>query len=282
MITKTHEGFEDPRRIGISSWILVPSSWTFTKTHEGCEDTKSHEGFEDTKTHEGFEDRRRIGVSSWILALSSWTFTKTHEGSENRRRIGISSWILVLSSWTFVFAQTPLPPGALTLINEDRYGSLIALCADTGAPVVQQGPKKIRATAVWAGRQANLRKVQAGVGACDPAWAPDGRRLAVTSAEGLWVIPANAAEGSLRVESRIPLGEPVESTYRAFSDPEWSSDGTLVALVVTNGGAFWVEVFEVATGKLLYTSPPGNDSFSWGRGRALRLGSAEIRLPATR
>jgi hypothetical protein len=96
------------------------------------------------------------------------------------------------------------------------------------------------------------------------------------------VIPANAAEGLLRVEARIPLGEPTESTYRTFSDPEWSADGTLVGLVVTNGGASWVEVFEVASGRLFYTSPPGNDSFSWGRGRALRLGSTEIRLPSRR
>ena len=194
----------------------------------------------------------------------------------------MSSWIFVLVSCIFVFAQTPLPPGALTLINEDRYRSLIALCADTGAPPVQQGAKTIRATAVWAGRQSNLRKVQAGTGACDPAWSPDGRRLAVTSAEGLWLIPADAAVGFLRVEARVPLGKFAESTYRAFSDPEWSSDGQLVALVVTNGGTSWVEVFEIATGRLFYTSPPENSSFRWGRGRELRLSSTEIRLPSRR
>jgi hypothetical protein len=51
---------------------------------------------------------------------------------------------------------------------------------------------------------------------------------------------------------------------------------------VTNGGTSWVEVFEIATGRLFYTSPPENSSFRWGRGRELRLSSTEIRLPSRR
>ena len=49
-------------------------------------------------------------------------------------------------------AQTALPPGAVALINQDRHGSRVALCADTGEPPVQQGARKIRGTAVWVGR----------------------------------------------------------------------------------------------------------------------------------
>ncbi len=179
--------------------------------------------------------------------------------------------------------SSPLPSGALTLVNEDRYGSMIALCADTGEPVVQQGPKKIRATAVWAGERSSLRRVRAGLGACDPAWSPDGRRLAVTSSEGLWVFPARSSEGSLRVESRVPFGGSIDSYYRAFSQPRWSADGLLVGLLVANGATSWVEVFEAATGRLFYTSPPENYSFSWGgNGRELRMGATEIHLPTSR
>jgi hypothetical protein len=189
----------------------------------------------------------------------------------------IASWVF-LCLWSSVLAQTPLPPGAVSLINEDRYGSRVALCADTGEPVVQKGSKTIRGTAVWAGEGANLRRIRAGEGACDPAWSPDGQRLAVTAAEGLWVFAANSAEGDLRVESRPPLGS-IESNYRAFSSPRWSPDGMLVGLIVSNGGTSWVEVFEASSGRLFYTSPPENYTFSWNSARDLKLGDTEIHLP---
>jgi hypothetical protein len=209
--------------------------------------------------------------------------TSAHEGPRRRR---ITSWI-GLSSWILVFpaaqAPTPLPPGAVTLINEDHYGSMIALCADTGEPFVQQGARRVRSTAVWAGERSSLHRVEAGLGACDPVWSPDGRYLAVTSAEGLWVLRADSQEASLRVESRLPFGGATEFNYRAFSQPRWSADGMLVALLVTNASTSWVEVFEVGTGRLLYTSPPENYSFSWGEaGRELKMGSTEVHLPSRR
>ena len=187
-------------------------------------------------------------------------------------------WIFVSSS-SFAVAQAALPPGAVSLINQDRFGSQVALCAETGEPDVRHGARKIRGTAVWVGEGTNLRRIRAGVGACDPSWSPDGRRLAVTAAEGLWVFPANSSDGALRVESRLPLGS-IEFNYRAFSNPRWSPDGRLLALVVTNGGTSWVEVFEVDSGRLFYTSPPEHDSFSWTAARDLKLGDLEIHLPA--
>jgi Tol biopolymer transport system component len=189
----------------------------------------------------------------------------------------VALWIFVLLR-SFPFAQAALPPGALSLVNQDRFGSMVALCAETGEPAVQQGSRKVRGTAVWAGEGTNLRRVRAGLGACDPAWSPDGRRLAVTASEGLWVFPSNSPEGALRVESRLPLGS-IEFNYRAFSSPRWSPDGMLLALVVSNGGTSWVEVFEANSGRLFYTSPPENDTFSWTAARELKLGDVEIHLP---
>jgi hypothetical protein len=195
-----------------------------------------------------------------------------------------SSWVfmfswLFASSWIFVFAQPPLPVGAVSIVNQDRIGTLVALCADTGEPAVQLGAKKIRNTGVWAGKAGNLQRIQAGLGACDPAWSPDGRRLAVTAAQGLWVFPANSSEGSLRVESRLPFGGQSQFQYRAFSQPEWSPDGLLVAVVVSNGRTSWVEVFEASSGRLFYTSPPDNSTFSWSGARELKLGKTEVQLP---
>jgi hypothetical protein len=189
----------------------------------------------------------------------------------------IASWVFVCSS-SFALGQAALPPGAVSVINQDRHGSRVALCAETGEPAIQKGSKKIRGTAVWVGEGANLRRVRAGLGACDPAWSPDGRRLAVTADEGLWVFAANAADGDLRVESRLPLGS-IDSNYRVFSSPRWSPDGMLVGLIVSNRGTSWVEVFEAASGRLFYTSPPENYSFSWNSARDLKLGDTEIHLP---
>ena len=137
----------------------------------------------------------------------------------------VAMWVFV-SSWSFALAQTALPPAPSPSSTRIAIGSRVALCAETGEPAVQQGAKKIRGTAVWVGEGTNLRRIRAGLGACDPSWSPDGRRLAVTAADGLWVFPANSSEGALRVESRLPLGS-IESNYRAFSSPRWSPDGML-------------------------------------------------------
>jgi dipeptidyl aminopeptidase/acylaminoacyl peptidase len=173
-----------------------------------------------------------------------------------------------------------LPPGAVSLVNQDTFGAHVAICAETGGRNIKQGPRTITPTAVWAGDPAGLHKLNAGVGACDPAWSPDGKRIAVTAADGLWIFPAESSVGRLRVEAKIPIGEPTEFTYRAFTHPEWSPDGALVALLVSNGGTSWVEVFEVSTGRLFYTSPPEAYSFSWGNtARDLKVGDLEVHLP---
>ena len=118
------------------------------------------------------------------------------------------SWIVLVCAAIAASAQAQvaLPEGAIALVNQDRFGTQIALCAETGERPVQQGPRKIVQTAVWVGEGPAYLRLNAGLGACDPAWSPDGRRLAITDAEGLWVFPAKSMNGFLRVESKLPLG----------------------------------------------------------------------------
>src|SRR5439155_1303519 len=171
-------------------------------------------------------------------------------------------------------AQATLPPGAVSLVNQDRSGNRVALCAHTGDGDITRGPRTITNTAVWVGAAQEFHKLNASVGACDPAWSPDGKRVALTAVDGLWIFPAESAAGTLVAESKAPIGQPTEFTYRAFSHPEWSPDGVLVGLVVTNGGTSWVEVYDALGGRLFYTSPPESYSFSWGStARDLRVGN---------
>ena len=135
-----------------------------------------------------------------------------------------------------------------------------------------KGAKTIRGTGVWAGEPSNLHRVQAGQGACDPAWSPDGQRLAVTAAEGLWVFPANSAEGDLRVESKFRSAARRSSAIGCFHTRSGRPTACWSALVVSNGGTSWVEVFEANSGRLFYTSPPENYSFSWSAPAHLKLG----------
>src|SRR5471032_2767434 len=102
-----------------------------------------------------------------------------------------------------IHAQAPLPDGAVSLVNEDRFGTHVALCAQTGGLVIQQGARRVVPTSVWAGLGIDFHKLNAGPGACDPAWSPDGRQLAVTATDGLWIFPADSSVGQLRVESRL-------------------------------------------------------------------------------
>ena len=55
--------------------------------------------------------------------------------------------------------------------------------------------------------------------------------------------------------------------------------GTSFSVWMQVRGTSWVEVFEVTTGRLFYTSPPENDTFSWTSARDLKLRNTEIRLP---
>jgi hypothetical protein len=188
--------------------------------------------------------------------------------------------IFLADSVTVAQEINPMPAGATRVVNQDRLGTRLAICAQTGEEPILRGNRRVTATAVWVGEAGReLRRVAAGQAACDPAWAPDGRLLALTALDGLWVFSAESAAGSRRVDAKS--ADSSEFAYRAFSRPRWSPDGALIALLVTNGGTSWVQVFDAASGRPFYTSPPETYSFQWGGdARDLTVGTTKVRLPA--
>src|SRR2546430_16267746 len=108
-------------------------------------------------------------------------------------RLGVSLPLVIamlVALQPAIYAQSPLPAGAVVLVDQDRFGSHAALCAQTGGRTVRQGARTIAPTAEWVGEGDVFHKLNAGVGACDPVWSPDGGRLAVTAAAGLRSVPS--------------------------------------------------------------------------------------------
>jgi len=117
-------------------------------------------------------------------------------------------------------------------------------------------------------------------GSCDPAWSPDGTRLAVVTVNGLWTYSPELDEPRQLSEARVPRQPKDEFDYTAFARPRWSPDGLRIAYIVTNGATSWVEVVAVATGRTLYRSDQDTYSFEWTVDpRVLKVGPRQVRLP---
>ena len=105
-------------------------------------------------------------------------------------------------------APPRLPPFAGTLVNFDRReGELTAACAlALGGGETKRGARAVPNTHVWVFEREIMRELGSSPGTCDPAWAPDGSRLAVVTPNGLWTYtptlddPRQLAETSLPAE----------------------------------------------------------------------------------
>ena len=94
------------------------------------------------------------------------------------------------------------------------------------------------------------------VGAQDPAWAPDGRRLAVSSLDTIYTLGSDGKQAAPLVQGAAPGVE---------REPAWSPDGTRIAFAANRGAGFDIVVASVRDGAVTpVTSLAGDERWpSW-------------------
>ncbi len=174
-----------------------------------------------------------------------------------------------------------VPPFAGTLVNWDRAGEFTAMCTiEEGGKTATVGARTIKPTYVYVIEREVIRQLGSSPGACDPAFSPDGSRLAVVTVNGLWLYSPNLEDPRQLAATRQPEKPANEFDHTAFSKPKWSNDGLRIAYVVGNGGTAWVEVVDVTTTRILYRSPEETYAFSWTTDpRVITIGTTSVRLP---
>jgi penicillin amidase len=173
-----------------------------------------------------------------------------------------------------------LPPFAGSLVTFDRHGTRVAACAEDPQGQVQAvGARRIPPTHVWVIDAEVIRQLGTTPGACDPVWSPDGSRLAVVQVNGLWTYSPTLEEPRQLADTHVPREPRHAADYTAFAQPSWSPDGRFIAYRVTNGADTWVEVVDVASGRQLHRSDPGEARFTWsGEGSTLVVDGKPVTL----
>jgi gamma-glutamyltranspeptidase/glutathione hydrolase len=106
------------------------------------------------------------------------------------------------------------------------------------------------------------------VGAQDPAWAPDGRRVAVSVLDAIWTMTPDGRQPSSLVAPALAGVE---------RDPAWSPDGARIAFAADRGSGFDIFVASVKDGAVTpVTTLPGDERWpSWAPdGRLVFAGRA--------
>ena len=169
-------------------------------------------------------------------------------------------------------AQAPRPAGSLDITVHEGTSMAIALSPDKRTLVIDlQG-------GLWtlpAAGGATRRIIDEYGDARQPAWSPDGRRIAFQSyRDGMWRIWSVAPDGS---DAKALTSGPFDDR-----EPHWSPDGRSIAFSSDRSGNYDVWVLDVASGATRQiTHDPGNDFLpTWSPdGRELAFVSTRTPTP---
>ena len=175
----------------------------------------------------------------------------------------------------------PVPPGATRVVSYDRWGGQLAVCAelpDKTSALMQRNGRPLPPTTIFIVEDDRVHKVLMSLGGCDPAWSPDGKRLAFTAPDGLWTIAPGSNTGVRLVDTALLGG-----AYTAFEKPRWSPDGARLAFAVLieteEGRSSHVQVIRVEDGATVYRSDARPSAYEWTGPRQLRIGVHAVEIP---
>lgn len=189
----------------------------------------------------------------------------------------IQTALLLAASPAALQPQIPVPPGAERVVAHDRWGGQLAICAEVPrqeAALMQRNGRRLPPTTIFLINGDVIRKVVTGLGGCDPAWAPDGTRIAFTAPDGLWVISTTDDTGERIVDTTIE-----ENRYLTLARPRWSPDGMRIAYFATDRRQTRVQVVAADTRATVLTSPAAAEDMEWRGPRTLAVGGQVLSVP---